>query len=537
MARWDAAWFVRLNRVIADLPFRPAHVQSAIRRELARDPIAFAILYLRKHIRSRETGDRITFSGVHLEWAGRALTWSKPVVEPMEDRHAYVAPRSMGKSTWWFLILPLWAAANGYLRFVAAFAHSTGQAEAHLATFRKELDGNALLQLDYPDLCAPARRQSGGTVADRQAMIHTRSGFTFAARGADAAMLGLKVDEVRPDALIIDDIEPDESNYSPYLAEKRLRTLIDAIFPLSIFARVVMVGTVTMPNSIIHQLVKHAAGMLDAAVTWPAEEKINVHHHRPITTGPDGSQQSIWPEKWPLTWLLSRQNTREYAKNYDNNPMGIAGAWWAPDDFRRDMPAGKVTKVFLWVDPPVTVSRRSDPAGIAIVGIAPTGNVPADVVQDAIRTARATGTAVPKFEPHAVVFEATEVKLTGQPLAAHATLMIAQFEARTGLRVLAVLAEVNQGGELWKPAMAGLPVPFRTYTSNVSKEIRFGWALDHYQDRRVWHPDPDRVRRLEEQALSYPRLDHEDVLDAGCAGVVTLLGKRMAQRDTTIHPT
>lgn len=41
-------------------------------------------------------------------------------------------------------------------------------------------------------------------------------GLSFAARGIDAASLGMKVGEKRPDLLILDDIEPDESSYSAY---------------------------------------------------------------------------------------------------------------------------------------------------------------------------------------------------------------------------------------------------------------------------------------------------------------------------------
>ena len=49
--------------------------------------------------------------------------------------------------------------------------------------------------------------------------------------------------------IILDDIEPDASNYSVYQAEKRKSTLINAILPLNLNARVVWSGTVTMEGS------------------------------------------------------------------------------------------------------------------------------------------------------------------------------------------------------------------------------------------------------------------------------------------------
>src|SRR5688572_26012752 len=113
MARWDKDWFHRLDELLADLPFQPPHVQTATRVALGQDPVAFAVIYLEQHLTARETGNRLTFSEVHLEWARIAESWKagEQPLEPRSNRHAFIAPRGMGKSTWWFLILPLWAAA------------------------------------------------------------------------------------------------------------------------------------------------------------------------------------------------------------------------------------------------------------------------------------------------------------------------------------------------------------------------------------------------------------------------------------------
>ena len=158
MARWNHAWHQRLRRILAELPSRTALEQREIRRTLAADPIAFALIYLRHHLRGKETGDRITFSEVHYEWARRAMSWREPMHQPMESRDAEVAPRSMGKTTWWFQIIPLWAGANEIVSFLAAFANTTGQAEGHLTTFKAELASNVLLRADFPEGGARAWR-------------------------------------------------------------------------------------------------------------------------------------------------------------------------------------------------------------------------------------------------------------------------------------------------------------------------------------------------------------------------------------------
>ena len=506
--RWDAAWHQRLTRILIDLPFRSAEEQAAIRRELGRDPVAFALIYFRHHLRGKETGDRITFSETHYEWASRAERWALPVTEPMEQRDAEIAPRAMGKSTWWFLLLPVWAAANEYLRFIAAFAHTPGQAEGHLETMRNEFENNALLRHDYPDLCRPAKRQRGGTVADRQGMIRQANGFTFAARGIDAASLGLKVNETRPDCLILDDVEPDEANYSVYLAKKRLGTVRDAIFPLNIYARVVMVGTVTMPGSVTHQLIRSLnryripSATVDEELAWIEEERITVHHTRAIAINEDGTERSVWPEKWPLAWLQSRRHTREYAKNYDNDPMARDGVYWTRDDFPRGS-LDTATRWLLQIDPAVTAKQTSDFTGVAIIGYSP-------------------------VEHKCVVRFARGVRMTGEPLRQYVVTLLGMHP-----EVKAVRIETVQGGALWLDIMHHLPgVKVLTHGASASKEVRFADALRHWQNGDVLHEEDFPVFR--EQAVGFPRVAYDDVVDAVAAGVSYFMStpKRKPRADT-----
>lgn len=500
VTRWSPEWHRRLRHVIAGLPDQPPDVAAEVRRTLARDPIGFAVVYLERHLVSQETGG-VSFSEVHYEWAERALGWVRPSPGPMEDRHADIAPRNTGKTTWWFLCLPMWAAANGHVRFFAAFSDTTGQAEGHLATFKTELDTNVLLRFDYPDLCTPARRQSGGTVADRQGMLHTASGFTFAARGVDSASLGLKVGERRPDVLVLDDVEPDEASYSPDLAVKRLGTITDTILALNVYARVQMVGTVTMPGSITHQLVKAAQGV--EVADWIADEKIRAHHHRAIVVNDDGTERSIWPQKWPLAWLQSRRHTREYAKNYDNDPLARAGVYWVREDFQYG-PLDGVTRTLLAVDPAVTERRTSDFTGLAVVGWRPPH-----------------GPRSPEYRKgdrgRCVVRMAKGVRLTGSRLRDEIVRVLGDYP-----QVRAVLVETNQGGDLWSEVFHHLPdVKVLTHWSGESKEVRFARVLEHYQRRRVLHER--RLDQLEEQAVAFPRGAHDDVVDAAAAGVAYFL--------------
>lgn len=496
MARWDAAWHRRLDRELAALVDQTPEAQRAIRRALGEDPVAFAVIYLRGHLKDR-TG-RLSFAEVHHEWAELALSWRVRETQPQANRHAFIAPRETGKSTWWFLILPMWAAAYGHRNFAVAFADTAAQAQTHLTSFKRELETNPLLAADFPDLVAPARKRSGHAIADRAGMIHQRNGFVLAARGIDAATLGLKVEERRPDLLIFDDVEPDEANYSttgsrdkPSLMEKRLGTITDAAFPLNVYAAVVMVGTVTMPGSITHQVVKAAQGV--EVADWIRDEKMICHHHLPIMVNDDGSERSMWPEKWPLEWLKSVQHTRSYAKNYANDPLGRDGAYWTAEDFTYGTLGPLATRWILTLDPAVTTKGTSDWTGWAVVGYDATGR-------------------------RVEVAAAGEVKLVGEPLRRFVLEKLAEYP-----RIKAVLIEVNQGGELWRTVLHSLPVQLLVHTSSESKEVRFAWALDFYQAAggRVLHRE--RLRKAEEQMVAFPRAPHDDIADAVVAGVLYFL--------------
>jgi hypothetical protein len=487
LAWWDRAWHTRLDQEIADLPFRKPAERRAIRRALARDPVAFAILYLSHHL--RDSTGRITFSEVHYEWARLAEGWVADL-EPQANRHAFIAPRETGKSTWWFLILPLWAAANRIVRFAVAFAHADAQATGHLSTFKRELDTNRLLAVDFPELADP----NGRRLADRQGMLHTAGGFVFAARGVDSASLGLKVAEQRPDLLIFDDVEPPEADYSPRLAEKRLGTITDALLPLNIRARVVMVGTVTMPGSIMHQLVKSANGTLEPDEgKWIKDEKIQAHHHVPILIDPDGSERSMWPEKWPLDWLRSIRHTRSYAKNYLNDPMGMDGDFWTMEDFIYGPLDPPPTRWILQLDPAVTTKDKSDFTGWAVVAYSPVSR---------------------KCE----VVAAGQIRLIGEPLRAWVLAKLQEFD-----RIRAVRVEVNQGGEMWYTTLHDLPVKLLVHTSTESKEVRFAYALDFYQRGGGLVHHRERIRVLEEQMVAFPKAPYDDVADAACSGILFFL--------------
>ncbi|MFE3031569.1 hypothetical protein ACFXKY_07960 [Streptomyces canus] len=466
------------------------------------DPLLFALIYLRHHLKDEE--GHITFGDAHLDWCRAGRHWVRPPAAPASERDAWIAPRNTGKTTWWFLILPMWAAAHGHVRFAAAFASSATQAERHLSTFKRELDGNPLLRRDFPDLCAAAKRPSGQNVADTQSMYVAKSGFIFAAHGIDSSSLGMKVEEKRPDLLLCDDIEPDEASYSAELAKKRLTTLVDAILPLNIYARVVICGTVTMPGSIIHQLVRAAKGVHVEA--WIREEGIRAHHSLPIVQRADGTERSMWPAKWPIDYLVEIRHTRSYAKNMANDPLAADGALWTPEDFRYPDPP---THPLDRVGETLNAADRVDP----VTGLDPVTHMmlSIDPATTAKKASDFTGLAVVSWstqQRRCTVHAAMALKVRPGPELRDRVLGLLDEFPRIGL----ILIEVNQGGDAWQAIFHDMPVKVKTVHQNEPKFVRAEGVLGLYQRGRVLHAR--RLPELEQQMCTFPKGPNDDMVDA-----------------------
>lgn len=488
---------VNMRALLRPLNDNALSVSSEYRRQVCRtQPMRFALCYLAHHLRSPETGNAISFSEFHAALAHSARRWMRDDLGPAEIREAWVAPRSSGKSTWLFLVLPLWAMAYQRRRFLLAFAHAGGQARQHLANLRRELDTNRLLQRDFPELCRPARAGTGTAVANRADGYQAASGVTILAKGMAEASLGAKIGSARPDLIIGDDLERDEGTYSMAQKAKRLATLRQAVLPMNDRAVVVLAGTTTMYGSIMHDLVRSALG--ERGGGWIAEEGFRCRYFPAITVDGDGTEHSLWPARWSLEYLQSIRHTRGYQLNYANRPSSATGSFWRPEDFTYGMLDGVERRV-MRIDPAVSNNRTSDFYGIAVAAATPSDG--------------------------RVVLELAE-QLRGTPedlrVRVHALL-------RRNPSIRTVRIEGNQGGLTWRSVLCPLPggLELEIAHTREGKAELFARVLDYF--KRGWVLLGRVFPDFEEQALGWPHVAHDDALDAGCRALDDLLRDRAGE--------
>jgi phage terminase large subunit-like protein len=108
-----------------------------------------------------------------------------------------------------------------------------------------------------------------------------------------------------------------------------------------------------------------------------------------------------------------------------------------------------------------------------------------------------------------VVEHAEAVKLQGAALRHRVMQLLESFP-----QVGAVLVETNQGGDMWREVLAGLPVRLVTVHNTEPKTVRAGRLLNLYQavPPRVVHGR--RLPALEEQMTAFPHAHHDDLVDS-----------------------
>lgn len=437
---------------------------------------------------SDDTGGQVSLSQFHADFIDDALRYVCAATDPGSSRSAWIAPRGAAKSTL-LMMLIIWLAAHEHQRFVALFSATSDQSEDMLANIRGQFDSNQLLRQDFPDLCTPAtRKMAAQKLSDNKTLIIQSNGFICTGRGITTSVLGLRIDGTRPTMLVLDDIERGESNAAGKEASKLLVTVQDDIFPLSLNAHVIWVGTTTRPGGLTEQLVHAALGMEHAS--WVEQENFRVNYRPALVTADDGTKYSMWPQRWSTEFLLEQQGTRSFRKNFMCLPAPDDYAYWATTDFRYATLAA-ATRVVLSIDPAVTTKKSSDRTALAVIAYSPS-------------------------EQQCEVRTAVGVRLRGKELRDRVLTLLAQHPD-----IGRIVIETNQGGDMWLEVLHDLPVPVRTIHQSEKKEVRAARLLNRYQLKQVVHTEslPD----LEQEMVEFPNGAHDDLVDSCSTGVEYLM--------------
>lgn len=257
---------------------------------------------------------------------------------PAGRREAWIAPRGFAKSTV-VTILVLYLAAFKLRWFVLWTSETASQVEELVASLIDEIESNAELLEDFPHL-APARDERGNYVKWTDRDLVMASGFRLSARGAQKSTRGLRRGAKRPDLVICDDAEGEntvgETQY-PKVRRWLTRVISPALAPG---------GDILWLNTLI-DWTSVTAALIEGVEDWT--QKWSVHHLQAewledadgrkidvydFTYADDGSpfagdrdkltHHLLWPQYWPIERLeaFKADNGRlAYSFEMLNRPM------------------------------------------------------------------------------------------------------------------------------------------------------------------------------------------------------------------------
>lgn len=304
---------------------------------------------------------------------------------------ALAMPRGFGKTSL-TEAAALWSVLYGRRRFVAIIGADKEAAGELLDSIKVELEENERLAEDFPTVCYPlaaiegiANRCRGQTHNGERTRVELKadrlvlptiagspaSGAIICCRGITGRVRGMKhkragdLESARPDLVILDDPQTDESATSPGLTAKRLKTINGAVLGLAGPGRriaAVMPCTVIAENDLADQLLDRTKfpawqgrrgrllySLPDRLDLWERYAEIladdsfelfdDAHaaataFYRKHRAAMDKGARAAWPERFEDHQLSAVQFALDlriadpytFAAEYQNEPVDVAAA-------------------------------------------------------------------------------------------------------------------------------------------------------------------------------------------------------------------
>lgn len=416
--------------------------------------------------------------------------------------HPFVAiwSRGSGKSTSAELAAT-YVGATGRRSYAWYVSGTQALADMHVDSIAALLE-SPTFEAHYPRMAERKVGKFGNSKGWRRNRLRCGNGVTFDALGLDVGARGTKVEEQRPDFIILDDI--DELFTSHDVTEKRIRTITSSVLPAgSRDVAILCIQNLVAFNGFFGRMVNGTADyLLDRQMSGPHPAITDL-----VTEQRDGRHiivggMATWDGQ-DLDTCQQQMNDWGYtafmreAQHDIRNDEGLFGAIEFQHISRDALPP--MLRTVVVVDPAVTATDRSDSHGIAVASLG---------ADDMIYHRWS-------FEEVATPHEALRTAI--------------EAAVRFGSRE--VYVETNQGGELWRglfdriiaelkadnvvSAMTTLPQfhELRASASTGGKVERASTMLADYERGRIRHVLGTHTL-LEAALVRFPVTKPFDLVDA-----------------------
>lgn len=274
------------------------------------------------------------------------------------------------------------------------------QADDHVETVGAMLESPAI-ERAYPLLAQRSVGKYGNSRGWRRNRLWTASGLVIDALGLDTAGRGVKLEENRPDFIILDDIDGELDTMEA--VEKNIKRLSRKLLPAgSEDVAVIAVQNLVIPHGVFARLARHEGAppseiLSNRIVSGPIPALRNLTYEQTeagyrITGGePSWEGQGVAVcqqqlERWGLTAFLEEAQHEvdvpdggmfshlEFAHAIEDEAGGVYRI--GQDEDGGTVPVGSAIRMLdgcVWIDPAVTDTDHSDAHGISVASLGMNG--------------------------------------------------------------------------------------------------------------------------------------------------------------------
>jgi len=247
------------------------------------------------------------------------------------------------------------------------------QAAMFVSSMKQEISENESL-IDLFGI----KRNEKGTVAfikdtETDFICSFEDGKTFRVmgKGAEQKLRGLLWDGIRPDLILVDDLENDELVMNKDRRDKLKRWFRGALIPaLSLKGKMRMWGTILHMDSVLENLMPNDKYTVDDGLkvysTYPKRMMWKTIKYRAHTPDFD---KILWPQRFTKDFFKVRMEEFSkdgmldlYSQEYLNNPMDESVAYFKRGDFQLETEEDKkkIVRYYITLDPAISTESRSD---------------------------------------------------------------------------------------------------------------------------------------------------------------------------------
>lgn len=289
--------------------------------------------------------------------------WS---VEPAQRPAPFVAiwPRGGGKSTTAELACTAIGLRNKR-RYAVYVSGTQEQADKHVASIAGMLERAGVER---------ALNKYGHSKGWRRNQLRTADGCMVDAFGLDTGVRGVKIDEFRPDLIVLDDI--DDKHDSPAATRKKIETITTTVLPAGTMdVAVLAVQNLVIPDGVFARLADGRADFLiDRTLSgpFPAIHGLSYAQQGGRFVITEGAADWAGQDVRACQGQIDTIGLTAFLQEMQHDVADPDGGMFSHLDYTRCAwdAVPKLARICVWCDPAVTNTDESDCHGIHADGIA-----------------------------------------------------------------------------------------------------------------------------------------------------------------------